>query len=276
MYELIFSLLVGYASSKDDFKTDILDFNVSPIENVISKEKNIDWKAWIVFDLKSSSVLWWKDEERQLPIASLTKLMTALIIAENHELDELVKVSKNAAYTIWSSAWIYRGETYTVGDLLTGLLIKSWNDTAVALAEFHSWSVEKFVEEMNKKVILLWFKNTHFQNPIWFDSPENYSSTRDLAFLTEKFLRNPFFRDIVSREKWTIRSKAWRVLNFDSTNHLLWWEIKWVKTWTTRYAWECLITLIEKDWKEILFVLLWSTSRFTTTSGLIDFVFSEI
>ena len=276
MYEFFLSLWLNTKSIKNDYLAGINKLYIAPIENTIEKKQEINWKSWIVFDLKGSKILWWKNENTKFPIASLTKLMTAFLIIENHKLDEIVSISRKASLTQWAVIWTYEWEQFTVKDLLKWLLIRSWNDAAVALAEFHSWDIKSFVKEMNNKAKELWLKNTNFENPSWFDSKMHYSSAKDLAFLTKFVLKNNFIKEIVSYKETIIFSKEWRQIKIKSTNHLLWWEIKWVKTWTTQAAWECLITLIEKDQKELLFVLLWSSNRFSTTKELINFVFNEI
>ncbi len=276
MYELLLSFWLSVQSIQNQSYNDIKNLNISPIEDIISKKRNINWKAWAVFDLKSWAILWGKNENLSLPMASLTKLMTALLIIENHKLDEIVTISKEAAATPWASIWIRTWEKFTIQNLLEWLLIPSWNDAAIALAQHHSWDVRSFVIEMNKFANELNLKNTKFDNPTWFDSVDHYSSVKDLSFLATRVLKNKFIKETVSKKAWAFYSKKWRPVSFQTTNHLLWWEIKWVKTWTTPAAWQCLITLIEKDQKEILFVLLWSTNRFATTKDLIDFVFSEI
>lgn len=276
MYELILSFWLSVQSAKNQNYWNIETLQISPIENIIDKKRNIDSKAWAVFDLKSWAILWWKNEDVSLPMASLTKLMTALLIIENHKFDEIVTISKEAANTIWASIWLKAWEKFTVQALLEWLLIPSWNDVAIALAQYHSWNVNNFVKEMNEFAFKLNLTKTNFENPTWFDSPNHYSSVKDLSFLASRVLKNSFIKETVSKQSSQIFSEKWRSVSFVSTNHLLWWEIKWVKTWTTPAAWQCLITLIEKDQKEFLFVLLWSTSRFATTTDLIDFVFSEI
>lgn len=276
MFEILFSLWLSTSSINNNLDTGFDNVSVSSIETVISENRAIDWKAWLVFDLNSSAILWWLNGDQQLPIASLTKLMTVLLIIENHDLDELVLVSRNAATVDWAKVYLDAGEIFSVWDILQAALIRSWNDAAVALAEHHSWNVEKFVQEMNNRANDLWLKNTYFKNPTWLDQDWHYSSVKDLALITNIILKNDFVKEIVANKMWTIYSNEKRKISFYSTNHLLWWWVKWVKTWTTKAAWECLITLIEKDNKKLLFVLLGSTNRFDTTERLINFVFSKI
>lgn len=276
MLDILFSIWLSSNILNSNSNVSTVSIPVSSIEKSISENKKIDWNSWLVFDINSSAVLWWVNENNKLPIASLTKLMTALIIVENHNLDELVKISQNAEYIDWAKVYLQTWEIFSIWDLLQALLIRSWNDAAIALAEYHSWNVWAFVNEMNNRASELWLKNTYFKNPTWLDQDWHYSSAKDLALITTILLKNSFIKEIVANKMWTIYSTEKRKISFYSTNHLLWWIVKWVKTWTTKDAWECLITLIEKDDKKLLFILLGSTNRFDTTERLINFVFSKI
>lgn len=278
MYESFLLFWLDKELNNDINKKNIKQFDskISSIENIIKEAKKIDWKSWLIIDTKSSTILWKKNIDEKLAMASLTKLMTALLIVENHNFDEKVKISKNAVYTEGSKIYMIPWEIFTVWDLLNWLLIKSWNDVAVAFAEFHSWNTKDFVKKMNIRAKQLWLKNTQFKNPTWLDDNWHFSTAKDLAHLSTFILKNEEIRKIVKKKQWKIFSTKWRKVSFKSTNKLLWNWIIWLKTWTTDNAGQCLITLIEKDWKELLFILLWSKSRFYTTEKLINFVFSKI
>jgi len=280
---LIFFFLSSEISKNFQEKPEnsFFELKISSIEKKISQEdekndKKISWKAWLVFDLNSSSVLWEKNQNEKLPMASLTKLMTTLLILESDDLDSFVKLDKESVYYWWAWIDIKVWEYFKVRDLLKGALIRSWNNAVIALAKHDSWSVEKFVEKMNKRAEELWLKNTKFQNPTWFDDNWHYSTVKDLAILSKYVYKYDFVKNTVSQKKWTIWSKFWRKVSFFTTNRLLSDEIVWLKTWTTPDAWQCLITIIKKDWKELLFVLLWSENRFPETKDLINFVFEKI
>lgn len=253
---------------------------ISSIEKKISDEKKSFrnfWKAGEVFDLKSWTVLWWKNQDLKLPMASLTKLMSILIILENHKLSEKVKIDANSDLWRGSHVDIRIWEVFTVWDLIKWALIKSWNNAVIALAKYNSWTVDKFVEKMNKRAFELWLKNTKFQNPIWFDDNWHYSSVWDLAVLAKYlYQKYDFVREVVKMKKWVIYSQNWRRVEFENTNKLLSDEVVWMKTWTTPKAGQCLISIVKKDWKELLFVVLGSNNRFWETRSLIKFIFSKI
>ena len=278
MYEsiLLFWLDRQINSDADKQNLNFFNQNISSIESVIKEDKKINWKSWLIIDTKSSIVLWKKEADKQLAIASLTKIMTAILIIENHKLEEKVTISKNAVYTEGSKIYMLPWEVFSVWDLLNWLLIKSWNDVAVALAEYHSWNVEDFVKEMNIRAEELWLKNTQFKNPTGLDEKWHFSSAQDLWYLSTFILKNEYIKEVVKKKMWIIKSTKWRVVKFFSTNKLLWNWVIGLKTGTTDNAGQCLITLIKKDNKELLFILLWSTNRFDTTEDLIKFIFSKI
>jgi serine-type D-Ala-D-Ala carboxypeptidase (penicillin-binding protein 5/6) len=122
-------------------------------------------KAAIAVDLKNGLILYEKNIHQPLPIASLTKLMTAVIILEENDLKEVAEVSKKTSRTEGSKIWLAQGEKITVENLLYGTLINSANDAAAALAEFNSGSIEKFVEKMNAKALDLGLIATTYVNP---------------------------------------------------------------------------------------------------------------
>lgn len=278
---LIFFFLSSEISKNFEKKSEpvFLEMKVSSIEKKINQsDDDFDkfWKSWVVYDLKSWAILWWKNQDKQLAMASLTKLMSVLIILENHDLDDFVKIDKEAVFYWWSSIDIRIWEYFKLKDLLKWALIKSWNNAIIAMAKYDSWTVDKFVEKMNKRARELWLKNTKFQNPTWFDDNWHFSSARDLAILSKYVYKYDFVKNTVKMKKWKIRSKAGRLVEFFTTNKLLSKEVVWLKTGTTPDAGQCLITVIKKDWKELLFVLLGSKNRFFETKNLIEFVFEKI
>ena len=144
---------------------------------------NIEAKSALVLDIGTDAVLYSKNSDEKMPIASLTKIMTALVILENVDLDDTVIISKNAFDTDGRKDSLVIDEKIKAEDLLKIMLIRSNNTAAVSLAEHTSGSVEEFVKLMNKKAELLGLKNTNFSNPTGFDSEENYSTAYDLAQL---------------------------------------------------------------------------------------------
>jgi len=264
---------------------DTYDINISNIirdvEQPIKNPQNISpiiySKASISLDRKSSTILYEDNAHDRLSIASLTKLMTALIIIEENQLDEVVQISQNANNTEGSTMYLRTGEEITVENLLKGLLINSANDSSVALAEHNSGSVEKFVEKMNARAQELGLINTHFANPNGLDNSNNYSSAYDIAKLGNYIYNNPIIKDIVDTQNENILSTNKEYThNLHTTNHLLgnYPGIKGLKTGTTDWAGQCLISIAENEnGNEIITVVLNSPDRFKETKVLTDWIF---
>ena len=135
-----------------------------------------DAKSAIIIDAKSGAVLYEKNAYTRLPMASTTKIMTALCVIENADLNKTITVSKNASYTEGSSIYLKESEQISVTDLLYGLMLESGNDAAVALAEGCFGSVEECVKIMNQKAHSLWLIDTRFYNTFGHDADNNFTN----------------------------------------------------------------------------------------------------
>jgi D-alanyl-D-alanine carboxypeptidase (penicillin-binding protein 5/6) len=154
-------------------------------------------EAFVVENATTGEVLAATDEREQLPIASITKLMTALVTLEHAGLDEVVTVSARTAATGESTMNLRPGERVTVRDLLRGALIQSANDAATALAEHVAGTVPRFVDLMNAEARELGLADTRFVNPHGLDAPGHVSSARDVTKLARVAMRKPFVRETV-------------------------------------------------------------------------------
>jgi serine-type D-Ala-D-Ala carboxypeptidase (penicillin-binding protein 5/6) len=261
--------------------TDLLEVNQVPVKGHNAIQPEIEAKSALVMDVESGAVLFEKNGHEQMPMASLTKVMTALIILESHDLNEIVTVDENYAAMgedeIGVKIWLKKNEKITVGNLLIALLVRSAGDAALALAKYHSGSVEEFVNDMNEKAQILNLKNTHFTNPIGMDDNEHYSSAFDLALLTKCALRFPAFRNTIKTKEATITSTDGQTEHsFKTTNQLLYsyLDIEGVKTGTTDTAGESVINLARSpDGHEIIAIVLNSPDRFQENKSIIDWVF---
>lgn len=162
--------------------------------------------AGIVVDARSGHMLFGKHPDARRPIASTTKLMTALLTLESGKLGATFTAPEYDASPVESQIHLRRGERMRVRDLLKALLLESANDAAVDLAVGISGSTHAFVAKMNARARRLGLRNTHYANPIGLDSPKNYSSARDLATLASTLMRNRLFATIVDRTGATLRS----------------------------------------------------------------------
>ncbi|HRY52747.1 MAG TPA: serine hydrolase [Candidatus Portnoybacteria bacterium] len=168
-----------------------------PIRNWNSADPEISAKIAFVFEATRQKVLWQKDGLREArPIASLTKLMTALVVIENSKLDDVFVVSKKAVQTPGELGGLIVGEELSAEKLLYALLVESSNDAAVALAEnISSKTAKDFVGLMNQKAKALGLNNTTFSDPSGLD-PENQSSAWDLNIIMQEFLKYPILQKI--------------------------------------------------------------------------------
>ncbi|MGE0025562.1 MAG: D-alanyl-D-alanine carboxypeptidase family protein [Thermoleophilia bacterium] len=160
--------------------------------------------AYIVLNPATGEVLAQRAADRELPMASTTKIMTALIVLERADLDDTFTVPAEAVAVGGSTAQLEEGEQLSVRDLLTGLLVASGNDAAVTLADGVAGSQAAFVQMMNARAKELGLRHTHFANPHGLDAPGHYSSVRDLVSLAEVAMKNPVFREDVSSRRATI------------------------------------------------------------------------
>jgi len=211
-------------------------------------EPEVAARAWTLTDLRSGEYLAGQNSSRKLPIASTTKIMSALVVLKRANLDEEVTVSEDAAAyatPAYSNVGLLPGDTLSVRELLMATLISSGDDAAYALAEHVGGEagVNRFVEEMNREAKALGLRDTHFENPVGFDARGHYSSARDLAELARLAMQNPKFRKIVSTEYATIYT-PYREMPLANTNELLfsYRPATGVKTGTTPAAGETLVS----------------------------------
>ena len=218
--------------------------------------------AAIVMDARTGDVLCKKNAAERRPIASTTKLMTALLVLERTKLSDVVTARGYRGLAVESVIGLRAGERMTVADLLRGLLLASANDAAVTLAERVAGSREAFVKLMNKRAGELGLTGTHFANPIGLDDPGNYSTARELARLTQKLREFPFFRDVVDSPGATLKSGA-RVRSIANRNELIQGNqyATGVKTGHTQGAGWVLIGSFAKRGVSLITVVLGTTSN---------------
>lgn len=298
MITTLISLYAAAALNSNDLpaaSTQTVPWNDSAILTASSvPQKNPEYiapvikaKSAIAVDLKNGFILYEKNIYDASAIASLTKLMTAVIILEENDLKEVVTVSNHAASTPGSKVWLAPGEKITVENLLNAILINSANDAAVSIAEFNSGNTDSFVQKMNQKSIELGLYSTKFVNPTGLDAsakknsdesgskkdkPEktaplislaginknesqkelkdNYSTAYDLSLLGRYAFGKSFVRRTVSKKELEVSSTNGSLTHkLKNTNALLdsYLNVIGLKTGTTDEAGECLITVIQDD-----------------------------
>jgi D-alanyl-D-alanine carboxypeptidase (penicillin-binding protein 5/6) len=277
MLEIFFSFLLGIQSTDQIEKPSLIGIEAIPtVSNTITKIDSsrplVSAKASIVVDAESGTILHKDNIHQELPIASLTKVMTALIILQENQLDEIATVPASIYEIGGSSMYLQPKEEISIENLLYGLLVKSGNDAAFTLAVHNAGSVEKFVKKMNKMSQNLGLKSTNFANPMGFDDPENYSTAYDLARLTMFLYQNPTIQKIVSTEKKLVRSNNKKIShNLLSTNALLGsvFNVIGFKTGQTEQSGGCFISY-SKTKNPKISIVLGSNERFHDTKILLD------
>ncbi|GIN10751.1 D-alanyl-D-alanine carboxypeptidase DacB [Shouchella clausii] len=218
----------------------------------------VSGQAAILMEQSSGRVLYSKNEHQPLKIASITKIMTAILAIESGKLDETVTVSKRAEGTEGSSLYLVAGEKLTLRDLVYGLMLRSGNDAAIAIAEHVGGSVEGFVFLMNEKAEEIGMSNTLFRNPHGLDTDADHlSSAYDMALLTQYAMGNEEYRDISSTKDY--RSKGEKVRVFHNKNRLLTEKYSYStggKTGYTKLAKRTLVSTASKDGLDLIAVTL--------------------
>lgn len=225
----------------------------------------------IVMEVSTNRVLYGENIDARLPMASTTKVMTALVVVENCRLDDIVTVPKQAVGVEGSSIYLREGEKLTVKELLYGLMLRSGNDAATALAIHAGKSLEGFVEMMNKKAQSLGLKNSQFCNPHGLHNDGHFTSAYDLAYISACAMRNAAFAEIVGTKNITV-GEAESVRFFHNKNKLLsgYNGATGVKTGFTKKAGRCFVGSSKRDGMELVCVVLNCGPMFEESMRLMD------
>ncbi len=263
----------------------VLGINQWLPEAVLGSQENaplISAKAGLFIDTKTGQILYSKNQNLKLPIASLVKVMTALIALERKSLDDKYIVSQTAAQMEPDKMLLIAGETLTLKELLYGIFLISANDAAEVLAEGTTNNREEFIKLMNSKAMQLGMKDTYLANPSGLDEDENnsYSTVYDLALLTRYLIRNyPQVVDISKTEHIFLPiTQTHQDYDMYSGINLLttYPGVVGFKTGYTAEAGYTLITLARKDSHEVIGVLLGSQYRRDEAKELLDYSFSKL
>ena len=226
----------------------------------------------IVMDAATGRVLFEKRADEQSLIASTTKIMTALVVCEQCNVLDRIRIPKEAVGIEGSSMYLREGEVLTIQELLYGLMLQSGNDAAVALAIYCGGTVEGFAEMMNDKARQLGLGDTHFVNPHGLDNPGHYSTARDLAKLAAYAMENPIF----SR---TVSTKTVKLGQRSLTNHnKLLWRVEGadgVKTGFTKAAGRILVSSAVRDGRRLVCVTINAPDDWNDHKALLEDGFSR-
>lgn len=231
--------------------------NQSPIlAKAASKESA---QSAILIDLSTGRPLYEKNAHQKLKIASITKVMTAVIAIESGKLNKQVKVSRLASHTEGSSLYLKEGETIPLKELVIGLMLRSGNDAAVAIAEGVGGSIQGFTQMMNAKCKELGMTDTHFENPHGLDAPTHYSTAYDMAILTKYAMTLPVFKKIAGTTTYHAKKDSDSIDRYWRNKNKLLFSYPYItggKTGYTTGARRTLITTAEKDGKQLAVVTL--------------------
>lgn len=230
----------------------------------------------VVMDYDSGRVLYEKGSNKIVPMASTTKIMTAIIALENSKLDDIVTVSKKSASIHGSVVGLKQGQKVTMEELLYGLMLRSGNDCAIAIAEHIGGSVEGFLKMMNTKAFDLGAYNTHFSTPHGLDADGHFTTAYELALITRYAFANNEFLKIVSTKEVKLNG-ANGTKTYHNINRLLWMleGADGVKTGYTGKAGRCLVSSASRNGKRVICVVLNSPSRWEDSKKLIEYGFNN-
>lgn len=247
-------------------------YNKAVKENA-SKNLIVDARCAIALDSKSKIVLYEKNAYELVPMASTTKIMTALVALKYGDLDKKVEISSKAAGIRGSIVGYKKGEKITLKELLFGLMLRSGNDAAIAIAEGISGSVEEFAKLMNEYAGEIGVINTHFQTPHGLDKDEHYTTAYDLAIVTSKAQENRLFNEIVGSREVDGNTYGF-TRSFHNINKILWQmpEATGVKTGFTGKAGKCLVTSAKVQNNDVIVVVLNCTPRWKETQRIYEYV----
>ena len=260
---------------------------ISPAGLCFAYEPETSCRSAALMDARTGEILYEKNADEKLPIASLTKIMTMLIAFEKLDggaisLNDNVTVSSKAASMGGSQLFLEEGEIRTVEELLYGIAVESGNDAAVALAEYIGGSYDSFISMMNDKADKLSLTNTHFSTPCGLIDENNYSTARDIALLSYELLKHNIAYDYIST--WNIELTIGKdndiPRTLTNTNKLLSTTdyVDGIKTGYTAAAGHCISATAEKNGLRLISVVLNGTdsiSRFKDATSLLEFGFSN-
>ncbi len=260
----------------DDEEVDINEIleTVADIE-----ELEIESKIALIYDRASGNILYEKNGNKQTPMASTTKIMTAIVVLENANLTDVVTIDSKAAGTGGSRLGLKKNDKITVNDLLYGLMLRSGNDAAVALANYVGGSIDGFADMMNNKARELGLVNSHFIVPHGLDNDGHYTTAYELAKMADYALKIDKFKEIVSTKSTTINISGYpKAIN--NTNQLLGSieGVYGVKTGFTNGAGRCLVSACKRNELDIITVIIGADTtkqRTADTIKLINYAYNN-
>ncbi|WP_282943479.1 D-alanyl-D-alanine carboxypeptidase family protein [Paenibacillus sp. RC67] len=235
-------------------------------------------EAAALIDVTSGRILYSQQGDKQMRIASLTKIMTAIVAIENSKLSDMVKVSRNAAGKEGSSIYLKLDEEMSLNHLLYGMMLRSGNDAATAIAEHVGGTVEGFAYMMNEEAKLIGMTRSSFKNPSGLDADGHYSTANDMAKLAAHALHNPVFQEIVKTKvkKAPNPNESWDYSWLNKNKMLTLYEgADGVKTGYTKTAKRCLVSSATRNGQQLAVVTLNDGDDWVDHAKLLDYGFKN-
>lgn len=226
----------------------------------------------------NGALLWERQVNRRLPPASLTKLMTVLLVLEDYRPRSVVEISHLATKETGTRLGVKNGERFYVEDMLTAALINSDNDVCHALADYVAGNQERFVQMMNLRAQQLGLRNTHFTNACGHDGADHYSTANDLAVLAKEAMKNRLLMELVLKDSAQITAiGSTASYKLENKNALLgrYQGALGLKTGYTPKAGKCLIAYAERDGARVLLVMLNAPNRWWDAVDILDLAFAQ-
>ena len=235
-------------------------------------------ESYTVADRETGEILFEKNGNIRRSVASLTKILTAITIIENENLNKTCYISKKCEFVDGSKVYLKEGEQFTVIDLLYGLMLRSGNDCAIALSENFSGGSENLINKMNEFAVCCGAKNSSFKNPHGLEEEGHYSTSNDIALISSKAMKKPVYRKIVSSKNYTAKEiTTGRVLYLKNKNKMLFSNEFCIggKTGFTKVSGRCLQTAFKNEDREIVCVVLGYGDTYGLTERLFRKVFDK-
>lgn len=259
-------------------KSNLDDFPVSLYPKKIGTEDFpiVSAESFIILDLDSGTELFAKNSNEKLKPASITKLMTALVSLDYYQVDDFLTVKRLSPELGESEMGLHVGDVVSLQNLLYGLLIPSGNDAAYTIADNYPGGVENFLYAMNNKALNMGMENTHLENPSGLDSPNHFSSAKDIGILASVALRNKLISKIVATYGITLTDiTGKKFYPMKNVNKLLgyFYGADGVKTGFTNEARENLVASVTRNSHRLVSVVLKSEDRFGDSARLLEWAF---
>jgi serine-type D-Ala-D-Ala carboxypeptidase (penicillin-binding protein 5/6) len=255
----------------------ISDIHAAPELVAVIENPGITARAALAYDFQSGSILYTYNFDEKLPVASLTKIISALVIMDSGKLNTYVTVEEQDIRVIGVNTGLVVGERIRVSELMKAMLISSHNDSTLALSRHVGGTVGHFVELMNEKAGKLGMENSHFMNPVGFDDPNHYSTAQDLTLALREFMSHQELRELVKTKETEIRAQNLAFGHkLKTTNKLLLDDpsIIGVKTGYTTEAKGNLVIRSVRGNADVVTIVLGSDDREGDTRKILDWIYT--